>query len=104
MPRTLAMDDVCDGKDFFLPQQEERLLELWVKLDMFHEQLWLTEGGEEFVLYDGPHRRGLPHYGHILAIHFIYTANGEGEFCAMLAFDSFSSFNTAKPMEKITHF
>jgi hypothetical protein len=38
------------------------------------------------------------------SVHFVYSANGEGEFCAVLAFDSCSSFNTAKPMEEITHF
>jgi len=63
-----AMDDVCDGKDFSFPQQEERVLELWAKLDAFHEQLRRTESGEEFIFYDGPpFATGLPHYGHILA-------------------------------------
>jgi isoleucyl-tRNA synthetase len=62
------MDDVCEGKDFSFPQQEERVLQLWAKLDAFHEQLRRTEGGEEFVFYDGPpFATGLPHYGHILA-------------------------------------
>ncbi|AQK81822.1 Isoleucine--tRNA ligase cytoplasmic [Zea mays] len=62
------MDDVCEGKDFSFPEQEERVLELWAKLDAFHEQLRRTEGGEEFVFYDGPpFATGLPHYGHILA-------------------------------------
>ncbi|KAG2613221.1 hypothetical protein PVAP13_4KG344900 [Panicum virgatum] len=49
------MDDVCEGKDFSFPEQELR-------------QLRRTEGGEEFVFYDGPpFATGLPHYGHILA-------------------------------------
>ncbi|KAG0535177.1 hypothetical protein BDA96_04G343700 [Sorghum bicolor] len=62
------MDDVCEGKDFSFPEQEERVLQLWAKLDAFHEQLRRTEGGEEFVFYDGPpFATGLPHYGHILA-------------------------------------
>jgi len=44
------------------------VLQLWAKLDAFHEQLRRTEGGEEFVFYDGPpFATGLPHYGHILA-------------------------------------
>jgi isoleucyl-tRNA synthetase len=30
------MDDMCEGKDFF-PQQEERLLKMWAKLNSFHE-------------------------------------------------------------------
>jgi hypothetical protein len=104
MPKTLAMDDMCEGKEFSFPQQEEWVLELWAKLDAFHEQLCHTEGSEEFVFYDASLRTGQPHYGHILAVHFVYSANGEGEFCAVLAFDSCSSFNTAKPMEEITHF
>jgi len=54
-----AMDDVCEGKDFSFP--------LWAKL-AFHEELRRTEGGEEFVFYDGPpFATGLPHYVHILA-------------------------------------
>ena len=53
------MDDVCEGKDFSFP--------LWAKL-AFHEELRRTEGGEEFVFYDGPpFATGLPHYVHILA-------------------------------------
>jgi isoleucyl-tRNA synthetase len=62
------MDDVCEGKDFSFPAEEERVLKLWADLDAFHEQLRRTEGGEEFVFYDGPpFATGLPHYGHILA-------------------------------------
>ncbi|KAF7061802.1 hypothetical protein CFC21_068468 [Triticum aestivum] len=62
------MEDVCEGKDFSFPAEEERVLRLWSELDAFHEQLRRTEGGEEFVFYDGPpFATGLPHYGHILA-------------------------------------
>jgi isoleucyl-tRNA synthetase len=62
------MDDVCEGKDFSFPAQELRVLQLWKAIDAFHEQLRRTEGGEEFVFYDGPpFATGLPHYGHILA-------------------------------------
>ncbi|KAG2607498.1 hypothetical protein PVAP13_4NG249900 [Panicum virgatum] len=62
------MDDVCEGKDFSFPEQELRVLQLWKEIDAFHEQLRRTEGGEEFVFYDGPpFATGLPHYGHILA-------------------------------------
>jgi hypothetical protein len=101
MPETLAMDDMCKGKEFSFPQQEERVLKLWAKLDAFHEQLRHTEGGEEFVFYDAPLRTGQPHYGHILAVYFVYPANDEGEFCAVLAFDSCSSFNTANRWRKL---
>ncbi|KAF7098584.1 hypothetical protein CFC21_100314 [Triticum aestivum] len=62
------MEDVCEGKDFSFPLEEQRVLELWARLDAFHEQLRRTEGGEEFIFYDGPpFATGLPHYGHILA-------------------------------------
>uniref|UniRef100_A0ACD5UJZ9 Uncharacterized protein n=1 Tax=Avena sativa TaxID=4498 RepID=A0ACD5UJZ9_AVESA len=62
------MEDVCEGKEFSFPSEEERVLKLWAELDAFHEQLRRTEGGEEFIFYDGPpFATGLPHYGHILA-------------------------------------
>ncbi|TVU08293.1 hypothetical protein EJB05_41693 [Eragrostis curvula] len=62
------MEDVCEGKDYSFPAQELWVLDLWKKIDAFHEQLRRTEGGEEFVFYDGPpFATGLPHYGHILA-------------------------------------
>ncbi|CAN6194017.1 unnamed protein product [Urochloa humidicola] len=62
------MEDVCEGKDFSFPAQEMGVLKLWEEIDAFHEQLRRTEGGEEFVFYDGPpFATGLPHYGHILA-------------------------------------
>uniref|UniRef100_A0A0E0G2M8 isoleucine--tRNA ligase n=1 Tax=Oryza nivara TaxID=4536 RepID=A0A0E0G2M8_ORYNI len=62
------MDEVCEGKDFSFPAEEERVLRLWEELDAFHEQLRRTAGGEEFVFYDGPpFATGLPHYGHLLA-------------------------------------
>nr|CAB3470983.1 unnamed protein product [Digitaria exilis] len=62
------MEDVCEGKDFSFPKQEEAVLQLWNRLDAFHEQLRRTEDGEEFIFYDGPpFATGLPHYGHILA-------------------------------------
>jgi isoleucyl-tRNA synthetase len=62
------MEDVCEGKDYSFPAQEVSVLDLWKKLDAFHEQLRRTEGGEEFVFYDGPpFATGLPHYGHLLA-------------------------------------
>lgn len=77
------MEEVCEGKDFNFPQQEERILALWAELDAFHTQLKLSEGKPEYVFYDGPpFATGLPHYGHILAgtikdiVTRFQTANG----------------------------
>uniref|UniRef100_A0A7S0X0A0 isoleucine--tRNA ligase n=1 Tax=Chlamydomonas leiostraca TaxID=1034604 RepID=A0A7S0X0A0_9CHLO len=62
------MEDVLEGKDFSFPKEEEKILELWAKLDAFKEQLRRTEGKPEYIFYDGPpFATGLPHYGHILA-------------------------------------
>jgi isoleucyl-tRNA synthetase len=62
------MEDVCEGKDFNFPKQEEKILEMWEAIDAFHTQLKKTEGKPEYVFYDGPpFATGLPHYGHILA-------------------------------------
>uniref|UniRef100_J3LA99 isoleucine--tRNA ligase n=1 Tax=Oryza brachyantha TaxID=4533 RepID=J3LA99_ORYBR len=61
------MDEVCEGKDFSFPAEEQRVLRLWDELDAFRDQLRRTAGGEEFVFYDGPpFATGLPHYGHLL--------------------------------------
>lgn len=77
------MDDVCEGKDFNFPQQEEKIQALWDKLDAFKTQLKLSEGKPEYIFYDGPpFATGLPHYGHILAgtikdiVTRFQTANG----------------------------
>ncbi|CAA6660103.1 unnamed protein product [Spirodela intermedia] len=62
------MEEVCDGKDFSFPRQEEEILKLWERIDAFHTQLRLTENKPEYIFYDGPpFATGLPHYGHILA-------------------------------------
>ncbi|XP_078433905.1 tRNA synthetase class I (I, L, M and V) family protein isoform X2 [Wolffia australiana] len=62
------MEEVCDGKDFSFPRQEEEILKLWERIDAFKTQLHLTENKPEYVFYDGPpFATGLPHYGHILA-------------------------------------
>ncbi|XP_021901406.1 isoleucine--tRNA ligase, cytoplasmic-like [Carica papaya] len=62
------MEDVCEGKDFSFPNQEERILEFWSQIDAFKTQLKRTENQPEYVFYDGPpFATGLPHYGHILA-------------------------------------
>ena len=50
------------------PAIEQQMLELWDKLDAFHESNRRREGGREFVFYDGPpFATGTPHYGHLLA-------------------------------------
>ncbi|KAL8556425.1 hypothetical protein ACS0TY_004027 [Phlomoides rotata] len=62
------MDDVCEGKDFSFPAQEEKILSWWDETDAFKTQLERTKQFPEYVFYDGPpFATGLPHYGHILA-------------------------------------
>lgn len=49
-------------------ESEEDVLVYWNKIDAFQQSLKRTEGGPEFVFYDGPpFATGLPHYGHIVA-------------------------------------
>nr|XP_053647286.1 isoleucine--tRNA ligase, cytoplasmic-like [Cherax quadricarinatus] len=48
--------------------EEEKVLELWKKLDVFHSCLKQSKDRSRFTFYDGPpFATGLPHYGHILA-------------------------------------
>lgn len=62
------MEEVCEGKDFSFPKQEEKILEYWKSINAFETQLELTSNCPEYVFYDGPpFATGLPHYGHILA-------------------------------------
>ncbi|XP_058750906.1 isoleucine--tRNA ligase, cytoplasmic-like [Vicia villosa] len=62
------MEEVCEGKDFAFPKQEETILDFWSRIDAFHTQLSLTKDKPEYIFYDGPpFATGLPHYGHILA-------------------------------------
>ncbi|XP_047329898.1 isoleucine--tRNA ligase, cytoplasmic-like isoform X1 [Impatiens glandulifera] len=62
------MEDVCEGKDFSFPKEEEKILQWWDEVKAFETQLELTKGCEEYIFYDGPpFATGLPHYGHILA-------------------------------------
>ncbi|XP_058082721.1 isoleucine--tRNA ligase, cytoplasmic isoform X1 [Magnolia sinica] len=62
------MDEVCEGKDFSFPKQEEKILQMWEDISAFENQLKRTESMPEYVFYDGPpFATGLPHYGHILA-------------------------------------
>ncbi|XP_052173832.1 isoleucine--tRNA ligase, cytoplasmic [Diospyros lotus] len=62
------MDDVCEGKDFSFPKQEEKVLQWWSEIKAFETQLERTKHLPEYIFYDGPpFATGLPHYGHILA-------------------------------------
>ncbi|PIA64421.1 hypothetical protein AQUCO_00100120v1 [Aquilegia coerulea] len=62
------MEEVCEGKDFSFPNQEEKILSLWNEIDAFKTQLKQTENKPEFIFYDGPpFATGKPHYGHLLA-------------------------------------
>nr|XP_043623289.1 isoleucine--tRNA ligase, cytoplasmic [Erigeron canadensis] len=62
------MDDVCEGKDFSFPKQEEKVLQWWTEVKAFETQLEKTKDLPEYIFYDGPpFATGLPHYGHILA-------------------------------------
>uniref|UniRef100_A0A0E0JWH3 isoleucine--tRNA ligase n=1 Tax=Oryza punctata TaxID=4537 RepID=A0A0E0JWH3_ORYPU len=63
------MDEVCEGKDFSFPVEEERVLRgLLEELDAFPPlHGGGGGGGEEFIFYDGPpFATSLPHYGHLL--------------------------------------
>ena len=49
-------------------KEEESILELWKKLDVFQNCLRQSKGKPRYSFYDGPpFATGLPHYGHILA-------------------------------------
>ncbi|XP_014208707.1 isoleucine--tRNA ligase, cytoplasmic [Copidosoma floridanum] len=50
------------------PEEEQVILELWKKLDVFNNCLKQSKGKPRYSFYDGPpFATGLPHYGHILA-------------------------------------
>uniref|UniRef100_A0A1J3JXX8 isoleucine--tRNA ligase n=1 Tax=Noccaea caerulescens TaxID=107243 RepID=A0A1J3JXX8_NOCCA len=62
------MEEVCEGKEFSFPREEENVLEFWKEEDAFKTQLKRTEHLPEYIFYDmPPSATGLPHYGHILA-------------------------------------
>lgn len=62
------MEEVCEGKEFSFPREEENVLEFWKTKDAFKTQLKRSEHLPEYIFYDGPpFATGLPHYGHILA-------------------------------------
>ena len=53
---------------YSFPKEEERILELWKKLDAFQNCLKQSKDRPRYTFYDGPpFATGLPHYGHILA-------------------------------------
>ena len=53
---------------FNFPKEEEKILELWKKLDAFKTSLKQSKDRPRYTFYDGPpFATGLPHYGHILA-------------------------------------
>ncbi|CAH2009791.1 unnamed protein product [Acanthoscelides obtectus] len=50
------------------PEEEEKILDYWKKIDAFQSCLKQSKGKPRFSFYDGPpFATGLPHYGHILA-------------------------------------
>eukprot|EP00258_Populus_trichocarpa_P045482 XP_024461501.1 isoleucine--tRNA ligase, cytoplasmic [Populus trichocarpa] len=62
------MEEVCEGKDFSFPSQEENIISFWSEIKAFETQLERTKDLPEYIFYDGPpFATGLPHYGHILA-------------------------------------
>ncbi|KAH8502420.1 hypothetical protein Peur_066323 [Populus x canadensis] len=62
------MEEVCEGKDFSFPSQEEKIISFWSEIKAFETQLERTKDLPEYIFYDGPpFATGLPHYGHILA-------------------------------------
>lgn len=57
---------VSDHHDF--PKEEEKIQDLWKKLDAFQTSLKQSKDRPRYTFYDGPpFATGLPHYGHILA-------------------------------------
>jgi hypothetical protein len=52
------------GNKFNFPEEEEKILEFWNKIDAFKTSLKLSEGRPEYTFYDGPpFATGTPHYG-----------------------------------------
>lgn len=62
----MAFDKVDQAVPNF-SELEQRILKLWKERDVFHRSLKATEGGPEFIFYEGPPTaNGLPHNGHVL--------------------------------------
>ncbi|KHJ41785.1 isoleucine--tRNA ligase [Trichuris suis] len=60
------LETVPDSISF--PEEEEKVLTLWQKLDVFSNCQKRSKGRPTYSFYDGPpFATGLPHYGHILA-------------------------------------
>lgn len=58
-------------KKTIFPQIEHKILQKWKEQNSFQESInqrqTLSEGGSEYIFYDGPpFANGLPHYGHLL--------------------------------------
>ncbi|CAD5123301.1 DgyrCDS11658 [Dimorphilus gyrociliatus] len=50
------------------PEEEEKILALWKKINAFQTCLKQSKGKPNFTFFDGPpFATGLPHYGHVLA-------------------------------------
>ena len=65
-PTKAMVTVVPDHMDF--PAEEQRIIELWKKIDAFHTCLKQSKDRPKYTFYDGPpFATGLPHYGHILA-------------------------------------
>lgn len=57
-----------EAKKSAIAEKEEKILAFWNERGIFEKSLKQTEGGKEYVFYDGPpFATGTPHYGHILA-------------------------------------
>lgn len=62
------MGDKQPSESINFPDEEEAILELWKKLDVFKNCLKQSKGKPRYSFYDGPpFATGLPHYGHLLA-------------------------------------
>lgn len=50
------------------PEEEEKILKFWQKIDAFKTSLKQSKKKPKFTFFDGPpFATGLPHYGHVLA-------------------------------------
>ncbi|MCX6736699.1 MAG: class I tRNA ligase family protein [Candidatus Parcubacteria bacterium] len=59
---------MADQKKFEFVDQEEKILDLWKKEDIFEKSLKQREGKEKFIFFEGPpSANGLPGLHHILA-------------------------------------
>lgn len=62
----MPVEAVPDSISF--PKEEEKVEQLWKKIDAFQTSLKQSKNRPRYTFYDGPpFATGLPHYGHILA-------------------------------------